>query len=110
MRPTSRISGIAGIPNRDGGSFGAQFQGLLRIGGRDTEQLIVQQRTSIRNDYSRFISWQGNHTVKMGGDILSFVDYDVRRGFQRKSALHVPRRHQLELPRRGYGTAWAIPI
>ena len=53
-------------------------QGLLRIGGRDTEQFIVQQRVSLRNDSSRFLKWDGNHTVKAGG-IFSLVDYDVQK-------------------------------
>jgi carboxypeptidase family protein len=30
--------------------IGLNYSGLLRIGGRDTEQLIVQQRPSLRND------------------------------------------------------------
>ncbi len=57
---------------------GLNYQGLLRIGGRDTEQFIVQQRTSLRNDYSRFLKWNGNHTAKVGG-ILSMADYDIRK-------------------------------
>jgi hypothetical protein len=61
-------------------NIGLNYEGLLRIGGRDTEQLIVQQRTSLRNDYTRFISWRGNHTAKLGG-VLSFVDYNVRKEF-----------------------------
>lgn len=64
----------------DRGSIGLNYQGLLRIGGRDTEQLIVQERTSLRNDYSRFGSWFGNHTAKLGG-VLSFLDYNVRKEF-----------------------------
>jgi hypothetical protein len=58
--------------------IGENFQGLLRIGGRDTEQFIVQQRVSLRNDYSRFLQWNGNHTAKVGG-IFSVADYDVRK-------------------------------
>jgi hypothetical protein len=59
---------------------GLNYQGLLRIGGRDTEQLIVQQRTSIRDDYTRFITWKGNHAAKVGA-VLSFLDYDVNKQF-----------------------------
>jgi outer membrane receptor protein involved in Fe transport len=61
-------------------SIGLNYAGLLRIGGRDTEQLIVQQRTSLRNDYSRFFNWRGNHTAKIGG-VLSYADYNVRKEF-----------------------------
>ena len=60
--------------------IGLNYQGLMRIGGRDTEQLIVQQRTSLRDDYTRFINWRGNHTAKLGG-VLSFSDYNVRKEF-----------------------------
>ena len=60
--------------------IGRNYQGLLRVGGRDTEQDIIQQRPSVRNDYSRFFNWRGNHTAKMGA-VLSFADYQVRKEF-----------------------------
>jgi outer membrane receptor protein involved in Fe transport len=60
--------------------IGENFDGLLRIGGRDTDQHIVQQRFSVRNDHSRFLKWNGNHTVK-GGGVFSYVDYDVTKLF-----------------------------
>lgn len=60
--------------------IGQNFQGLLRIGGSSTEQFIVQQRVSIRDDLSRFLKWHGNHTAKVGG-IASLLDYDVRKLF-----------------------------
>ena len=59
---------------------GQNFDGLLRIGGRDTDQHIVQQRVSLRDDYSRFVEWKGNHTLKVGG-IASYGDYDVTKLF-----------------------------
>ena len=62
------------------GIIGENFEGLLRIGGRDTEQFIVQQRVSLRNDFSRFLNWHGEHTAKVGG-IVSFLDYDVSKRF-----------------------------
>ena len=58
--------------------IGENFEGLLRIGGRDTEQRIVQQRVSVRDDYARFLKWGGNHTAKAGG-VVSLVDYDVQK-------------------------------
>jgi hypothetical protein len=60
--------------------IGENFDGLLRIGGRDTDQHIVQQRVSLRDDFSRFLTWNGTHTVKAGG-VASYVDYDVRKLF-----------------------------
>jgi hypothetical protein len=62
------------------GAIGLDYSGLLRIGGRDTEQLFVQQRTSLRHDYSRFLNWHGNHTAK-GGAVFSFADYQVSKEF-----------------------------
>ena len=32
---------------------GLDYQGVLRIGGRDTTQNFIQTRTSLRDDYSR---------------------------------------------------------
>ncbi len=57
---------------------GENFDGLLRIGGRDTEQLFIQPRFSIRDDYTRFFKWHGSHTLK-GGGVLAFADYDVTK-------------------------------
>jgi hypothetical protein len=57
---------------------GEQFTGLLRIGGRDTNQNMVQERISLRHDYSRFDRWKGSHTMKAGG-VLSYADYDIRK-------------------------------
>ena len=62
------------------GIIGENFEGLLRIGGRDTEQFIVQQRVSIRDDFSKSLKWHGTHTAKVGG-IVSVLDYDVRKLF-----------------------------
>jgi hypothetical protein len=60
--------------------IGENFQGLLRVGGRDTEQFIVQERVAIRNDYTRFVEWHGNHQAKAGG-IIGFTDYNVKKFF-----------------------------
>lgn len=57
---------------------GENFSGLLRIGGRDTNQHMVQERISLRNDYTRFMRWHGTHTAKIGG-IMSYADYDIRK-------------------------------
>ncbi|MCL4812618.1 MAG: TonB-dependent receptor [Vicinamibacteraceae bacterium] len=61
-------------------TVGQDFEGLLRIGGRDTNQRALQQRTSLRNDYTRFFAWRGTHTAKVGG-VLSFADYQFQKEF-----------------------------
>jgi Carboxypeptidase regulatory-like domain/TonB dependent receptor len=58
--------------------IGQDFDGLMRVGGKDTTQLFVQERISLRDDVSRFISWKGSHTVRVGG-VLSFLDYNVQK-------------------------------
>jgi outer membrane receptor protein involved in Fe transport len=52
----------------------------LRIGGRDTTQNFIQTRTSLRDDYSRFLTWNGSHTLKAGA-VLSVLRYDVTKLF-----------------------------
>ena len=58
--------------------IGENFSGLMRIGGRDTEQFTVQQRVSLRDDFSQFFNWHGSHTAKAGG-VVSFANYDVSK-------------------------------
>ena len=58
--------------------IGENFSGLLRIGGRDTNQHMVQERFSVRNDHTRFLKWHGTHNAK-GGVLLSHADYQVSK-------------------------------
>jgi hypothetical protein len=60
--------------------IGLQYQGVMRIGGRDTTQDFIQTRFSLRDDYTRFVQWKGAHTLK-GGAVLSFLKYDVSKLF-----------------------------
>ena len=39
---------------------------------------MVQQRISLRNDYTRFMRWRGAHTAKIGG-VATSADYDIRK-------------------------------
>jgi outer membrane receptor protein involved in Fe transport len=57
---------------------GLDYQGIIRIGGRDTTQDFVQERLSLRDDYSRFVTWHGTHSLK-GGLVYSFLNYDVTK-------------------------------
>jgi hypothetical protein len=59
---------------------GLEYQGVLRIGGRDTTQDFIQTRISLRDDYSRFLTWNGTHTLKTGA-VLSLLRYDVTKLF-----------------------------
>ena len=57
---------------------GQNFQDVLRIGGRDTEQDKAQRRTSLRDDllFSPF-NWFGNHAVKVGVNV-DHTEYDLK--------------------------------
>lgn len=65
----------------DSNLVGREYEGLLRIGGRDTEQDIGQQRLSFRND-TTFSGLQlgGDHTLKVGGNVDQ-LDYTIRKEF-----------------------------
>ncbi|MGK2856918.1 MAG: TonB-dependent receptor domain-containing protein [Thermoanaerobaculia bacterium] len=61
---------------------GFEYEGLIRIGGRDTEQDIGQTRLSLRDDFSFApIRAAGNHSLKTGV-ILEFLDYNVTKYFE----------------------------
>jgi outer membrane receptor protein involved in Fe transport len=60
--------------------IGLDFQGVLRVGGADTEQLFVQDRLALRDDFSRFFEWKGSHALKTG-IVLSRMKYDVTKFF-----------------------------
>jgi hypothetical protein len=67
--------------------IGLDYQGALRVGGRDTTQLFQQDRWSLRDDYSRFAKWQGNHSVKVG-TVLSRLNYDVSKQLNGNPIFH----------------------
>lgn len=53
---------------------GIDYQGVMRVGGRDTLQDITQKRLALRNDHSRFANWRGDHAFKLGG-VVNYSDY-----------------------------------
>lgn len=63
----------------DGQSIGLEYQNVIRIGARGTEQDFTQDRIALRNDltYSG-VSWMGDHVFKVGGN-LDFLHYDVSK-------------------------------
>lgn len=55
--------------------IGRDYQGLLRIGGKDTRQRFTQNRLSLRDDITRSgVAMAGDHVIKMGAslDLLSY--------------------------------------
>ena len=62
-------------------TVGRNFQGILRVGGRDTEQNFNQKRLALRDDVTMHgFQWAGNHTLKVGAT-LDFLDYSVFKAF-----------------------------
>jgi outer membrane receptor protein involved in Fe transport len=57
---------------------GLNYINVMRIGGRDTTQDFIQTRVSLRDDYTRFLQWNGTHSMKAGA-VLSFLTYDVTK-------------------------------
>ena len=58
-----------------------EYEGLLTIGGRDTQQKIGQQRLAFRDDVTfTGFNWRGGHTFKVGGTV-DFLDYTVTKYF-----------------------------
>ncbi len=57
---------------------GQDFQGVIRIGGRDTTQRVVQKGLTLRDNVtlSNIDALGGNHVIKFGGKI-SFQNYQV---------------------------------
>ena len=80
------------------GIIGENFEGLLRIGGRDTEQFIVQQRVSIRDDFSKSLKWHGG-AHGQGRRHRERARLRRPQALQRQPALHVSWRHQLGFSR-----------
>ncbi len=64
----------------NGDQPGLDYQGVIRLGGKDTYQDFTQKRYELRNDltYSG-LKWMGEHSVK-GGAYLGFLQYHVIKG------------------------------
>ncbi|MBM7118337.1 TonB-dependent receptor [Archangium primigenium] len=61
------------------GAVGRDYEGVVRVGGRDTSQDIRQRAFTVRNDatFANF-NWLGQHVVKTGAK-LSFQHYQIER-------------------------------
>lgn len=61
--------------------IGRNYFGIIRIGGRDTEQRFTQNRISLRNDVTRSaVQWAGDHVFK-GGVSVDFLTYEATKFF-----------------------------
>jgi outer membrane receptor protein involved in Fe transport len=58
---------------------GLNYQGIVRVGGRDTEQNHNQTRYSIRDNLNlTSLEWFGSHNVKVGGSV-DHMQYELMR-------------------------------
>jgi hypothetical protein len=65
----------------NGNLIGQDYQGLLRIGGKDTEQKFKQTRLSLRNDVTRSgVRALGDHVFK-GGASVDVLGYQTDKRF-----------------------------
>ncbi len=63
-----------------GDSIGRNYEGIIRLGGRDTYQDFTQRRYELRNDLTYAgLNWLGEHTVK-GGAYYGFLRYHIVKG------------------------------
>jgi outer membrane receptor protein involved in Fe transport len=62
----------------DSSLVGLNYEGLLQIGGRDTEQKIGQTRLAFRNDTTT--SWGPKHSLKFGVNFEK-LDYTITKFF-----------------------------
>ncbi|HVE65065.1 MAG TPA: carboxypeptidase regulatory-like domain-containing protein, partial [Thermoanaerobaculia bacterium] len=60
------------------GTVGEEFEGLIVLGGRNSEQDFIQDKFSLRNDLSYFL---GSHSLK-GGFVLNFAHYEASKLFE----------------------------
>jgi hypothetical protein len=66
---------------RDFGLIGRNYFGLLRVGGKDSEQEFEQNRFSLRDDITRTgWSFAGDHVFKAGANV-DFVSYSGTKYF-----------------------------
>lgn len=65
----------------NGDLVGKNYFGLLRIGGKDSEQNFKQSRLSLRDDLTRSaVSFGGDHVIKMGVGV-DFLGYEANKRF-----------------------------
>ncbi len=65
----------------DDGTVGRTYSGIGRLGGRDTYQSFVQDRYSLRHDYTYTgLDAGGSHVIKMGGN-LDYLNYSATKYF-----------------------------
>jgi hypothetical protein len=58
---------------------GLNFEGVIRIGGKDTIQEFKQRRIELRDDYNFSLpEWHGDHSFQVGAN-LDFLHYDVNK-------------------------------
>ena len=60
--------------------IGREFQGVIRVGGRDTSQNVIEKAHTFRNNLTlNEVEFRGSHIIKMGGKV-SFQQYEVSGG------------------------------
>ena len=78
--------------------------GILRIGGKDTQQDFDQRRISLRNDVTRGgVQLAGDHVFKMGANV-DFLNYKAVKAFTQNPVFQYRRDENWARPfRAGFG-------
>lgn len=66
---------------KDFNTVGRNYFGLLRIGGKDTDQDFRQNRVGLRDDISRAVSFLGGDHALKGGAGVDFLKYSGTKWF-----------------------------
>ena len=85
--------------------IGLDYQGVGRLGGRNGGQSWVQDRASVRHDYT-YTGWRagGEHQLKIGGN-FDRVDYSASKPFSRPPIFTFTSAENYAFPRSAqYGT------
>ena len=85
--------------------IGLNYEGIGRLGGRDGGQSAVQDRLSLRHDFTYTgLKWGGDHTLKVGGNVDA-LKYGFSKVFQRPPIYAFTAAQNYAFPRQAvYGT------
>ncbi len=82
----------------NGDLVGRQYNNILRIGGKDSQQDFNQNRISLRDDITRSaVQLAGDHVFKLGGNV-DFLTYRAEKAFTQNPVFRYRRDEQYAYP------------
>ena len=88
----------------NGDLIGRNYNGILRVGGKDSQQDFDQRRISLRNDVTRGgVQLAGDHVFKLGANV-DFLNYKAVKAFTQNPVFQYRRDENWARPfRAGFG-------